>query len=430
MPERRPWLATIGTTAALIGTLAGVGPQQHLHERRERYDAAPRTAHADQARGQEQRRGADTGWERIRIRTTSEQVRYEDGRSELDVVLDSMLITERVPPGVPFELRTGHVDDPRILELMREIDETLGGRIEWPNVYVTEALPAHLLGQYTTTTGSEGRTWEPEGRPAEAEGVDDRFGIKLDRELVEQELATGRVVDVSVRQLLVHELQHAVSFDNERSLLSAADRAGDRYDEPDNPTSEGRADMAMLIAAEMEQRRAAGGPRLNELPKEQRREVVREILTQYITPHEHAVGEQADRRLLAALRGGHYIHEEENLVWREVTDERTDAYVTGRDRYESPGNAFIPTSMDGRERYDELFTPLDELARRWSRERAVDLDAATAPAQGRAAGGRGKVTIGSEADAPARSPSPAAGASRRNATNEREQGEGRDAGAR
>ena len=50
-----------------------------------------------------------------------------------------------------------------------------------------------------------------------------------------------------------------------------------------------------------------------------------------------------------------------------MTDERTDAYVTGRDRYESPHNAFIPTSMDGRERYDELFTPLDELAQRWSK---------------------------------------------------------------
>ena len=292
MPERGPWLATIGTSAALIGTLAGVGPQQHQHERRdERDDTTPRSAHADQARGQEQRTGADNGWERIRTRTTSEEVRSEDGRSELDVVLDSILITERVPPGVPFALRTGHVDDPRILELMRAIDDTLGGRIEWPNVYVTDALPSHLLGQYTTATGNEGRTSKPERWPAEADGFDDRFGIKLDRELVEHGFATGRVVDVSVRQLLVHELQHAVSFDNERSLLKAADRAGNPYDEPHKPTSEGRADMAMLIAAEMEQRRAGGGPRLNELPKEQRREVVREIRTQYITPHEHAVGE-------------------------------------------------------------------------------------------------------------------------------------------
>ena len=96
-----------------------------------------------------------------------------------------------------------------------------------------------------------------------------------------------------------------VSFDNERSLLNAADRAGDPDDEPHQPTSEGRADMAMLIAAEMEQRGAGGGQRLNELPREQRREVVREILTQYITPHEHAVGERDDRRLLAALRGDH-----------------------------------------------------------------------------------------------------------------------------
>ena len=40
------------------------------------------------------------------------------------------------------------------------------------------------------------------------------------------------------------------------------------------------------------------GPR-----EEQRREVAREILTQYIAPHEHTVGEQAHRRLLAALRG-------------------------------------------------------------------------------------------------------------------------------
>ena len=129
---------------------------------------------------------------------------------------------------------------------------------------------------------------------------------------------------------------------------------------------------------------------------------------------------------MAALRGGHYIHEEENLVWREVTDERTDAYITGRDQYESPANAFIPTSMDGGERYNELFTPLDELARRWSRERAADLDAAAAPAHGRAAGGRVNVTIGSHADGPARSPAPAAGASRRNAASGREQAARRD----
>lgn len=128
--------------------------------------------------------------------------------------------------------------------------------------------------------------------------------------------------------------------------------------------------MAILLAAEMEQRRAAGGPRLNELAAEERREVVREVLTQYITPYEHPVSEQADQRLLAKLRGEHYIHDEANLIWREVTDERTDAYVTGRDRYEAPERAFVPTTMDFKERYDELFTPLDELAERWSQERA------------------------------------------------------------
>ena len=93
------------------------------------------------------------------------------------------------------------------------------------------------------------------------------------------------------------------------------------------------------------------------------------------------MGEQADRRLLAALRGDHYLHEEENGIWREVTDERTDAYVTRRDRYEAPHNVFIPTATEGRERYDELYTPLGELAEQRSQERTAKLETGGAPTQ-------------------------------------------------
>ena len=83
---------------------------------------------------------------------------------------------------------------------MREIDDTLGGRIEWPNVYVTDGLPSHVVGQYETETDTEGRTTWPEHRLPEADWRDDRFGIKLDREVVGQEFATGEVTDVSVIQ--------------------------------------------------------------------------------------------------------------------------------------------------------------------------------------------------------------------------------------
>ena len=429
MPERHPWLATIGTTGALIGTLAGVGPEQHLHNRRD--DAAAQRGQPEQIGTQSQQEERD-GWTIVQTARAGEDAASHDGRTELDVVLDAMLVTERVPAGVPFELRTGHVDDPRVLEIMREIDETLGGRIEWPNVYVTNGLPSELVGKYQTWTQNDGRTTWPEERAAGADHLDDRLGIKLDRELVEQELATGEVTEVSVRQLLVHELQHAVSFDNERSLLNAAERSRSPYEEPDNPTSEGRAEMAMLLAAEMEQRRAAGGPRLNELTVEDRREVVREVLTQYITPYEHPVSRQADDRLLAALRAEHYIHDEENLIWREVSDERTDAYLTGTERYETPHNAFIPTAMDGRERYDELFTPLDELAERWSEERADGRRQATARTRDNRGDGRTvEVSIGTHAYEPAEAPAPAAGTSRREAPREREHGDrGVDGNAR
>ena len=45
------------------------------------------------------------------------------------MLLDSMLISNHIPAGVPLEDRIGEVPDERLLEVIREIDDTLDGRI-------------------------------------------------------------------------------------------------------------------------------------------------------------------------------------------------------------------------------------------------------------------------------------------------------------
>ena len=199
-----------------------------------------------------------------------------------------------------------------------------------------------------------------------------RFGIHLDRAIVNGE-ATGCAYGTVTRHLLVHELQHAISHDSSTALAKAAGEAHDQYDWPNMPTAESRADIARVLYAEMEQRRASGGPALNELPAEQRAEVVREVLTQYITPIDNPPRDLADVRLREVLRSDTYHHQEENSTWRTATDDRTDAYGDGLVAY-SPDEPFIPSGMDAEARKSELATPLPELAERWAQERTERVD--------------------------------------------------------
>ena len=150
-------------------------------------------------------------------------------RSHLDVLLDSMLITHRVPAGVPFGERIGEVPDPRIPEVMRVVDDTLGGRIESLNVCVTDDLiDRGLLGVYRSFVGSDGETASPEAKARRA--PEDQYGIHLSRAVVECEFTHGVPQSLSVRHLLVHELQHAISFDNSSALFDAGAAARCRTD--------------------------------------------------------------------------------------------------------------------------------------------------------------------------------------------------------
>ena len=214
--------------------------------------------------------GSSPGAEEVVYAWASDRPDYSvvspEERQELAVILDSMLISEKRDIGVPFEERIGHVDDPRVRELMQEIDTTLGGGIQWPDVHVTDGLSeANYLGFYYPDATQE--EWsdfhdfdEPDGEFAEYP-----YGIHLSRDLVEKEFETGIPEGLSVRQTLVHELQHSMSVDNGRELMAAAEQSYNQYEFPSLATSEGRASLSMLVYAEMEQRSEADGPRLNEL---------------------------------------------------------------------------------------------------------------------------------------------------------------------
>ena len=98
---------------------------------------------------------------------------------ELRVLVDSMLITRAIPPQLPFKNRVGEVPDTRVLEVMQEIDETLGGRIDWPNVYVSELPREGVLGKYRSLAIRDGRTY-----PADLNADEEpskRYGIHLDQ---------------------------------------------------------------------------------------------------------------------------------------------------------------------------------------------------------------------------------------------------------
>ena len=121
--------------------------------------------------------GSSPGAQEVVYAWASDRLDYSvvsrEERQELAVILDSMLISEKRDTGVPFEERIGHVDDPRVRELMQEIDTTLGGGIQWPDVHVTDGLSeANYLGFYYPDATQE--EWsdfhdfdEPDGEFAE-----------------------------------------------------------------------------------------------------------------------------------------------------------------------------------------------------------------------------------------------------------------------
>ena len=353
-------LKRLGATVAICASLAGGAVELGA----ERKTPAAATAATEQNMAPAGRAGRENADRRPGVRLS------HDEKEELGVLVGSMLITHDIPAELPFRNRVGEIPDPQLRELVKEIDETLGGRIDWPNMYVTDLSEEGIQGVYRSLPLRGGRTY-PADHNADREGLE-RFGIHIDRAIVNGEM-TGCAYGAATKHMIVHELQHAISLDNAKVLADAAERSGDDYEWPKIPTAESRADMAMLVYAEMEQRRAAGGPALNELPPDQRREVVREVLTQYVTPLDSPPQDMADVRLREMLRSDAYHHEPENQVWRDVADLRTTAYVNGLVDY-SREQPFVPTGMDPEAREREVRTPLPELAERWGRERPERVD--------------------------------------------------------
>ena len=198
-------------------------------------------------------------------------------------------------------------------------------------------------------------------------------GIHLDQDWVYKEHASGKPDNKSIRQVLVHELQHAITADRTGELWRAAKASGAPYSDG-LAYSEGRADTAKVLYAELDQRAGADGTPLNRLDPTQRREAVREIVSQHLTPIDRSDrfgAEIADQRLYEAVREDGYIGQARggHQVWAEVSDARTDAYILGTDRYDQV-HLFIPSHQEnGTARYREVSTPLDELAERWTTRR-------------------------------------------------------------
>ena len=207
---------------------------------------------------------------------------YEDEiKREVDAILDSMLITERVPPGTPFEERVGTIPNDHIHNLMKEIDDNLGGRIEWPNVFITDELSQEdALGQYRAYIGAEGAT-VPETVNRE-EPPDEKFGITIRQDVYDAAVGKSPAMGISLKAVLVHELQHATSSDNARELRRIAEENGWPYERNAHATAEGRADMAILVEREIDARRDAGGPKLNEMDPAERRDAISQIIGGYI----------------------------------------------------------------------------------------------------------------------------------------------------
>ena len=337
-------IGKIGTIGLIVYTMSGLNP---VHPDPQHTDVRSPTA---------------TAGTTVDQRPSVVTAKPFDMKPELDTLLDSMLITQRIPAGVPFEKRVGHVDDPRVLEIMREMDDNLGGRIEWPNVYVAEGLydTTGADGHHQGMPNQEGRSMPHDHNEKWNLGPYNRFGITLDKKLVEHELETGTPdTHISVRSLLAHELQHATSWDNDSNLLAAADANDWEYETTGRPTAEGRAGLAQLLDRELSQRQAPG-PRLNELPTEERRDAIAGILTNHLktTSDDRTTKEL---HLYIALKDQAYLWSDQNGMWANGRNEELDRHAYGLDK----NPIFVPNDSSLTERVTELNTPLDTIAKRW-----------------------------------------------------------------
>ena len=346
-PEKnKPWInnriAKVGAIAGIVCQMSGLNPLHPDPEHRHTENPSAAIEHPV---------------EQEPYITTGKPI---DVRAELDTILDSMLITQRIPPGVPFDQRVGEVNDPRVRDIMREMDADLGGRIEWPNVYVEDGLiDQGAAGRYQsarpTSGGTTGRTVAPdenETRPPLG-----RYGITIDKQLVDQEIATGRPEGISIRSVLAHELQHATSWDHHKALIDIADSNHWSYDPPAYPTAEGKAGIAQLLEREISQR-PNSGTRLNELPKEERRDAIAGMLTSYMKADSRTTEEVA---LYLALKDPAYLYSGNNKMWEEKRDDRTDQYAYGT----NSNPLFVPTGSNLTERITELEKPLERIAQEW-----------------------------------------------------------------
>ena len=304
-------------------------------------------------------------------------------RNELNTVLDSMLISQHIKPGTPFEERSGHIPDERIRNIAKKIDNRLGGRIEWPNIHLVDGLRENTRanGQHQAYKAGGGETAPPAindpRKPAE------KFGIRLDKQLVEDEFRTGEPGSISIESLLVHEVQHATSNDHETELRAKEAATGDAlaalpYEDiadaamsmkpvyGQNPTAESRADLAMVLHRELEQREKLGGPKLNEMPDDERRAAMSGILIRYVENHHDR--DRNEGELLGALKDRTYIHDQgtnerlPNPIWEPDTNARhTVEWAHG---HSVPSHRPRDSSLI--EQLDSLGTNLPGMAERWT----------------------------------------------------------------
>ena len=292
----------------------------------------------------------------LRAESTYEQ----EISTELDAILDSMLTTGRVPPGTPFEERVGVIPSEDIRALMKDIDDNLGGRIEWPNIHISDEMAIDgAMGQYRAYIGAHGATI-PESLNRD-EPADRKFGITIRRDLYEDRNSETPAHRMSLRAVLVHELQHATTSDNVGRLEQVAEENGWPYETNKHAMAEGRADLAVLLEREIDARRDAGGPKLNEMEPAERREAISHILGGYLGAEPGEPKHTRDAKLLLALRDPAYLASPENLIWKENRDEKTNDYVYGHTEAEH----FVPNHRTPEQRQDDLRKPLDQLAAEW-----------------------------------------------------------------
>ncbi len=171
------------------------------------------------------------------------------------VLLDSVLRTPGVGPDVPLADRIGDVPDQRVRALIGRIDQSIGGGAEWPHVIVVPHLARDhdARGRYVHMhlgdgSGSAANPPTPIGRATHPPGAGPLAvqgsqlwavravgtqGIKLDAGHVNRYFAgERRPGEASLRSVVVHEVQHATTHDNEAALRasSMAPEGGARED--------------------------------------------------------------------------------------------------------------------------------------------------------------------------------------------------------